>query len=418
MPTQRKVLSFHWQILIALVVGSGLGLVCHSALDDPQTIVKAGNFVANLFVRALQMLVVPLIFSSLVASIVGLKRDGSLATMSRLTLVFYLTTSLIAVFTGLFVVNAIGPGKGVEFDSLFTGDATRDLPTTTGWDAVLGIATRAIPENIFAAASSNRSILAVIFFAVLLGVFSRRVSTEHTATLKKFYDAMFAVFMEMTMFVIKFAPVGVGAAMLGVAASGKLSSFGSLWLYLVTVFAGLAFHGAVALPMLLRIFGGRSPVAYAKSMAPALMTAFSTASSNATLPLTMSSAGEAGVSEQTRSFTLPLGATINMDGTALYEVVAVLFVAQTLGDLSLGQQVVVAITALAASIGAAGIPSAGLVMMVTVFEAVGMGERAILVIPVILGIDRVLDMGRTTVNVWSDSVCAAVVDHRIKSENE
>lgn len=214
--------------------------------------------------------------------------------------------------------------------------------------------------------------------------------------------------MKMTTFVIWLAPFGVFGFMLFAAAGAGLEAFRALGLYMLTVAAGLAIHALLTLPALVYLLAGRSPLEYAKAMGPALLTAFSTASSNATLPLTITCVEErAGISNRISSFVLPLGATVNMDGTALYEAVAVLFIAQVYGaDLDLAQQVVVAFTALLASVGAAGIPHAGTVMMVVVLGAVGLPPHAV---GLILAVDRVLDMCRTSVNVWSDCTAAAVV---------
>ena len=214
--------------------------------------------------------------------------------------------------------------------------------------------------------------------------------------------------MQMTLFVVKFAPIGVFGFTLYAAAGKGPAAFQVLGWYVLTVFIALLIHATVTLPTILKLVTGRSPIAYARGLTTALVTAFSTASSNGTLPLTMQEVEEAGVKPEVTSFVLPLGATINMDGTALYEAVAVLFIAQVYGiDLTIAQQAIIAVTALLASIGAAGIPHAGMVMMVVVLNAVGLPTSAV---ALILAVDRILDMLRTTVNVWSDSVAAAVVD--------
>jgi Na+/H+-dicarboxylate symporter len=214
--------------------------------------------------------------------------------------------------------------------------------------------------------------------------------------------------MQMTLFVVKFAPIGVFGFTLYAAAGKGPGAFRVLGWYVLSVFIALLIHATITLPTILRFTTGRSPIAYMRSMTTALVTAFSTASSNGTLPLTMQNAEDAGVRPRVTSFVLPLGATINMDGTALYEAVAVLFIAQVYGiELTLAQQGLVALTALLASIGAAGIPHAGMVMMVVVLNAVGLPTSAV---ALILAVDRILDMCRTTVNVWSDSIAAAVVD--------
>ena len=251
--------------------------------------------------------------------------------------------------------------------------------------------------------------LGVIFFAVMFGAFVVIVGGEMGALLTKFFSAFFEVMMRMTMFIIRFAPVGVLGYMLYASAGKGLDAFVALGWYALTVAIGLSVHAFVTLPLILMLLARRSPGEYFKAVSPALLTAFSTASSNGTLPLTINCVEQrAGVNNRISSFVLPLGATINMDGTALYEAVAVLFIAQvTPGvDLSLAQQAIVAFTALIASVGAAGIPHAGTVMMVIVLRAVGLPLEGV---GLILAVDRVLDMYRTSINVWSDTTACAVM---------
>lgn len=427
MTENKSGIALHWQIVIGILAGVGLGVVVKTLGDQGVLsagavagVARAGSMIGGLFLSLLSMLVVPLILSSLVTGVVGVPDMAGLRTMSAWTFGYYLVTSLLAIVTGMVLVNLIRPGSGLSYDELAAAAASQgdaeavrgkvDQADASGLDAVIDVIARMIPDNVVAAASSNTLILSVIFFAILLGIFIKKTGGEHGAFMSKFFESLFEVMMRMTGWVISLAPYGIFGAMTALAARGGLSVAGDLALYMLTVFLGLAFHGVITLPLTLRALSGRSPIAYVKAMSPALLTAFSTASSNGTLPLTMRCAEDrAGVSNRTTSFTLPLGATVNMDGTALYEAVAVLFIAQTLGDLSLSQQVVVAFTALAASVGAAGIPHAGLVMMVIVLQAVGLPTDAVMII---LAVDRLLDMARTTINVWSDSCAAAVVDAR------
>jgi Na+/H+-dicarboxylate symporter len=293
----------------------------------------------------------------------------------------------------------------MDFSILVAG--TEGVAPTKLESGSLDLTRRMIPENIVASASSNRSILAVIFFVVVLSIGAIN-SGEETAkrihdTVKPFYTAILTV----TDGILRLAPIGIFGAVLAVSASTGVQAFISLFGYFVAVLLGLFLHGFVVLPLILWFVAKRSPFSYAKAMSEALLTAFSTASSSGTLPLTMRCATErAEIDERVSSFTLPLGATVNMDGTALYEVVAVLFMAQMITPLSVAEQGIVAFTALLASVGAAGIPHAGTVMMVIVLQAVGLPTEGVLII---LSVDRVLDMARTTVNVWSDSIGAAVV---------
>ena len=415
--------ALHWRILAALVLGAAIGVALDEAAaagaleaGTVERIASGGTAIGKLFLALLSMLVVPLILSSLVTGITGVPDMKGLRRMSLWTFGYYLTTSLLAIATGILLCNLIRPGEGLSYDQLHAaavGSGAEPPPPAVaeqGVGALWDVLFRMVPSNVLAAATDNRLILSVIFFAILLAIFIKKVGGEDGAVLTRFFKALFEVMMAMTTWVVSLAPYGVFAFMIALGASGGLSIAGDLGMYMLTVALGLAIHAGITLPLILWGVGRRSPLAHARAMAPALATAFSTASSNATLPVTMRCVEErAGVSPQVSSFTLPLGATINMDGTALYEAVAVLFIASTLGDLTLGQQVVVAFTALLASIGAAGIPHAGTVMMVIVLQAVGLPTDAVIVI---LAVDRVLDMMRTTVNVWSDSCGAAVVAHR------
>jgi len=382
--------------------------------DTVNTVAAVGKNIGDLFLRLLQMLVMPLIVSSLITGVTGMGDLRTLGSIGGRAIGFYLTTSLLAIVTGIVVVNLIRPGDGAELALLEDGAAAAPLLATAPqglgsvlWEQLEGL----IPQNPLAAAAAG-DMLPVIFFSLLIGVFislaEHREASKDANVVRRFFSGLFDVMMQMTLFVVKFAPVGVFGFTLYAAAGKGPAAFQVLGWYVLTVFIALVFHATVTLPTILKLGTGRSPIAYAKQLTTVLVTAFSTASSNGTLPLTMQYVEEAGVEPHVASFVLPLGATINMDGTALYEAVAVLFIAQVYGiDLSLGQQGLVAMTALLASIGAAGIPHAGMVMMVVVLNAVGLPTSAV---ALILAVDRILDMCRTTVNVWSDSVAAAVVD--------
>jgi Na+/H+-dicarboxylate symporter len=270
-----------------------------------------------------------------------------------------------------------------------------------------------IPRNPFEALA-RAEFLSVIAFSLFFGICTILVGGRTAEVIGSFFSAAFDVMMTMTMFIIRLAPLGVFFLMLSATASQGIGVFGTLGWYMVTVACALFIHAVFVLPMIVHFLARRSPWRYAQAMSPALVTAFSSASSNGTLPLTLTCVEErAGISNRVGSFVLPLGATINMDGTALYEVVAVLFIAQYSGiELSLAQQIVVAFTALLASIGAAGIPHAGLVMMIIILQAVGLPTESQ---GLIIAVDRVLDMCRTAVNVWSDA-CGCAVIARFEAE--
>lgn len=414
-------LKLHHQILIAMVIGAAIGLPLNILAGAeriseswPRTVAIYGKGIGDIFLRLLSMIVAPLILTSLVS---GVTSSGTVRGLGRLggrTLVYYMCTSMMAIITGMLVFNVIEPGKGSNLEILQAGSepVTSEFIVEeqslgeTLWNQVFNI----VPGNPFASLADpgNRSILGVIFFAILFGIFINVVGGEVGDLLTRVFNGAFQVMMKMTMFIIKAAPVGVLGFMLYASAGKGLEVFRALGWYALTVAVGLSIHAFVTLPLLLMLLARRSPWEYFQSMSPALLTAFSTASSNGTLPLTLTCVEErAKISNRISSFVLPLGATINMDGTALYEAVAVLFIAQVSGnDLALSQQVVVAITALMVSVGAAGIPHAGTVMMVVVLSAVGL---PIEYVGLILAVDRVLDMYRTSINVWSDSTACAVV---------
>ena len=369
-------------------------------------VVSLVKFIGDLFLRLLKMVTVPLIMTSLITGVAGLGKHGGFGRMFSRTLLYYFSTSLLAIVTGLILVNLIQPGVGAVLPG---GGKAISAPEGTLGDIMVEQVLRLIPPNPFQA-FANGEFLSIISFSILFGMFINVVGGEQGQRLSGYFDAAFQVMMRMTSWIIGLAPIGVFAFMVYATATQGFEIFGTLAKYMITVFLALLIHSCITLPILVKLFGKRSPLQFAKAMTPSLLTAFSTASSNAALPLTMSCVEDrAGVSNRTSSFVLPLGATINMDGTALYEAVAVLFIAQaTPGfELTMIQQVTVALTALLASVGAAGIPHAGLVMMAIVLQAVGLPLESQ---GIIIAVDRVLDMCRTTVNVWSDSCGCAVID--------
>ena len=362
--------------------------------------------IGDLFLRLLKMITIPLIVTSLVTGVAGLGGSGGFGRMFGRTLLYYVGTSLLAITTGILMVNLIEPGIGAILPGGGQPMTSSDQPLS---GVFLGLVNRMIPTNPIESLAAGE-FLSVITFSILFGIFIIRVGGTTAETLRTFFRASFEVMMRMTMAVIALAPIGVFAFMLYATSTQGLDIFLTLGWYMLTVFLALLVHACVVLPLIVAFIARRSPAQFAREMSPALMTAFSTASSNATLPLTITSVEQrAGVSNRVSSFVLPLGATINMDGTALYEAVAVLFIAQaTPGfDMTIGSQIIVAITALLASVGAAGIPHAGLVMMAIVLQAVGLPLEAQ---GVIIAVDRVLDMCRTSVNVWSDSCGCAVLN--------
>ncbi len=371
------------------------------------------EFAADIFLALLKMLIVPIVLTSIINGITGI---GSMADLRRLggkTFGYYMTTSLLAILVGQVLVNLIRPGDGARL-----GLSPASPPGTGTDDSFIAVLKRMVPENIFGAMQDNGAMLSIIFFALLFGFFITRTDEPHRGRVRGLFESLFEVVMRMAQGVLTLLPYGVFALIVKVVASTGFAPFKALLLFMVTVLAALVIHAAVTLPILLKTVGRVSPTAWFKAMSPALMTAFSTSSSSMTLPVNLRTVEHRGrVSNKVTSFVLPLGATINMDGTALYECIGVIFLAQYYAgaggyELTLGGQALVVILALLASVGAAGIPSAGLVMMLTILAALDLPvEGAAL----LLAIDRPLDMLRTVVNVWSDSCGAAVI---ARSEGE
>jgi Na+/H+-dicarboxylate symporter len=377
------------------------------------------QFLGDLFLQALFALVVPLVVSSMIVGIASLGDVRQLGPLGIRTVLFFMTTTGLAVLVGLILVIVLHPGVPLEQPSVENASAPlsqvsermEDKPTTLV-ELFKTILTGLIPKNLFAAMAETQ-ILPLIVFALIFGGVLTTVGEQGILVIRLFEginDAMMAI-VHLLMWV---APVGIGALIagrLGEAGgfSGFLPQLYSLGTYVGTVLIALGIHGLLILPLTLRILGKQSVPSYAKAMTTPLMTAFSTSSSSATLPLTMESLiEEAGVSRRVVSFVVPLGATLNMNGTALYEAVAAMFIAQSYGiELGLGETIIVLITATLSAIGAAGIPEAGLVTMVIVLKAVDLPIEGI---SLILVVDWFLDRCRTTVNVWGDAVGAAVID--------
>jgi proton glutamate symport protein len=386
-------------LTIWILIGIGLGAL--TGLIFREAIVPSADLLGNIFLRLLKMIIVPLIFTSITSGVLGLGTSKNLGRLGLKTLVYYLGSSMIAILTGLLLVNLIHPGVGVELG--LTAVVSQDQLATTNLKDILS---RLIPENPIAAMAQDE-ILPIIFFCILLGIFITKSADKYRNVLTDFFNAGFEVMLKITHFIIGFAPIGVFGLVARIVATTGLEVFRSLGLYFVTVLGGLIWHYLINLPILIVLFSRRNPFQHLKNMGAALLTAFTTASSSATLPLTMECAEKnAGISNKISSFVLPLGATVNMDGTALYECVAAIFIAQAYGiELSFMDQSMIVITALLASIGAAGVPMAGLVMMTIVLKAVGLPLEGI---GLILAVDRLLDMVRTSTNVWSDS-CGTLI---------
>jgi Na+/H+-dicarboxylate symporter len=416
-----RKLELHWQILIAIGFAGIAGWAVNSdraaGVEDPSflgiSFLGFFDYIGSLFLNALKMIIVPLIFSSIVIGVAGIGSGGNLGALGGRTLLFYVVTTLAATCLGLLLINVIGPGyvDGVPAGDMLALDSSgaeiAAVAEGRGPGDVAKVFHSMVPPNIIEAAA-NGQMLGIIFFAILFGYFMTHLSDEYAGTLYSFWDSVFHVMMKMTEWIMKFAPIGVFGLVAKVVAEAGFSAVRPLAVFAITVVIALLLHILVVMPLFLRFVGKVRPYAMFPAMAPAMLTAFSTASSSATLPITMERVeDEVGVSNKISSFVLPLGATVNMNGTALYECAAAMFLAQAYGlDLTIGVQFSIVFIALLTSVGVAGVPSASLVAIAIILGAVGLPVEAI---GVLLVFDRVLDMARTAVNIFGDACCAVIV---------
>ncbi len=401
-------LELYWKVFI----GMGAGIF-YALLMGEQAMNVAP--LGDMFMRLLKMVIIPLIFFSITSGVAGIGENKSLGRLGAKTFGYYLLTSMLAIIVGLSLTNLIQPGVGVDISA---GGQEFDPATLSQPGSLGNILIRMIPTNPITAAA-NGDVLAVIFFSIILGMTITTLPQKQYEYVNNLFETFFQVMMKMTQGVIMFLPFGVFGLIAKAVASTGFTLFKAVGWYMVTITAGLTVHLFIVLPLVFWFFTRINPLKHFKAIVSAMVTAFSTSSSGATLPVTMDCVENgAGVSNKVTSFVLPLGATINMDGTALYECAGVLFIAQALGfDLTFMQQLVIVITAFLASVGAAAIPSAGLVMIFIVLDAVGLGDhpQAAIIVGTMLAVDRPLDMFRTVVNVSSDTMGAVIV---AKSEGE
>jgi len=406
-------LKLHWQIIICMVLGTFMGVYFNNTGVN-SSIYTLIVLLGDVFIRLLKMVIVPLIFTSIVIGVCSVKSRAKIGRLGFKTFLYYVSTSLIAILIGLFLANTIQPGIGATTIESIEAFDTNKLTSST---SILDILKRMIPINPFKAFADG-DMLGTIFFALFFGITLGSINSKGSSSVLEFIKALYKVIMKMTQIVIMLAPIGVFGLITKAVSNMGLSIFKELGLYALTIATGLTIHLFIVLPLILFIFVRVNPVIHFRAIASAMVTAFSTSSSSATLPVTMDCVKDkVKASDEVTSFVLPMGATINMDGTALYECAGVLFIAQALGiPLDASQQFIVVVTALLASIGAAGIPSAGLVMLFIVTDAVGLSSDAVAIwVGSMLAIDRPLDMFRTMVNISSDSVGVAVI---AKSEGE
>jgi len=418
----------HWQVLSSLVVAAACGLTINlggwQETGFAVGLVSTCEFIGTLFMNALRMVVVPLVATSIITGMLQMGGERDFARLGIKTLAYYILSGTAAILIGLLLVNAIGPGNVTpDVAAQILGQAqsseefANQMKERDGGD-LLGIVLRMVPTNIFATASDNSQLLGLITFVLLYGFFVSRLTPALREPQAAFWIGANEIIMGITNLVIRFAPIGVFGLVTPILARAGFSLFQPLMWFFITVVLALALHAFVVLAVVLRTLGGFPPWKHYKAMAPALLTAFSTASSASTLPVAMEAVQKrAGVSQRVSGFVLPLGASINTDGTALYECVVVIFIAQIYGvvhgfEVTFAMQMSVVILSLLTSIGMAGIPAASLVAITVILSAVGLPIEAIGIIWVT---DRILDMFRTTVNVFGDSVGAVII---ARSEGE
>ena len=405
----KKISLGNW-ILIGMLLGLVVGLLLNFYVTDPfiKDIVLMNNVFylgGNLFIKLMKMLVVPLVFFSIVVGVASISDIRTIGSIGGTTILIYLITTALAVTIALMIGMYIQPGAGLHMSDI--GGASNLTINQTMTDTILNL----VPDNPFSSLATG-DMLPVIIFGLLIGIILAKLR-EETETFNKIFTEGNKIMMEMTSIVMKFAPIGVFCLM--ARTFGGLGFDGMLPLgkYVVCVLIGLAIQGFVIYPSLLVLFTRLNPIKFFKRFFSVMFFAFSSSTSNATIPLNMEKLHEMGVSRDVSSFTIPLGATINMDGTAIMQGVAVMFAAQAYGiDLGTSALLTVIFTAVMASVGTAGIPSVGLVTLTMVFNSVGLPVQAI---GVIFGIDHILDMFRTAINVTGDAICTIIVSFRNKA---
>ena len=410
-------LALHWKIIIGMVLGVLYGLLASKMgwLDFTNDWIKPWG---KIFINLLKLIAVPLVFASLIKGVSSLSDISKLSRIGGKTIGIYLFTTVVAVTFGLLLVNIIQPGtsfseeKRMELKEQYASSAASKIASAKDVkkDGPLQFIVDMVPSNFIQATGNNKNMLQVIFFAILFGIAMVMLPKEKTSVVKGFFDGVNDIILQIVDLIMLTAPYGVFALLGGLVVDfgGSAELFQALGIYSLSVVVGLLLMIMVVYPLILKSFTKLKYFDFFKGIAPAQMLAFSTSSSAATLPVTMERCEDhLGVSEEVSSFVLPLGATINMDGTSLYQAVAAVFIAQAFGyDLDLSQQLTIVLTSTLASIGAAAVPGAGMVMLVIVLSSIGIEPEGI---ALIFAVDRLLDMLRTVVNVTGDATVATVV---------
>ena len=412
-----KKLALHWQIIIGMILGVFFGILAyHFSLNNfTNDWIKPFGVI---FVNLLKLIAVPLVFASLIKGVASLSDISRLSKIGSRSIMLYLFSTVLSVSIGLGLVNLVGPGnsfsndKKTELREKYSSKADLKINDALLVESSgpLQFLVDVVPTNIFESASKNKNMLQIIFFAILFGISIIMLPKEKTVYVRGFFDGINDIILYIVDLIMRMAPYGVFAllASLVVDFGASVDLFVALGYYSLTVIFGLLLMIFVFYPILLRTFTNIKYLDFFKAISPAQMLAFSTSSSAATLPVTMDRCeNNLGISKEVSSFVLPLGATINMDGTSLYQAVAAVFIAQAFGyDLDLSSQLTIVLTATLASIGAAAVPGAGMVMLVIVLSSVGIDPEGI---ALIFAVDRILDMLRTVVNVTGDATVATIV---------
>lgn len=413
---EKKKLGLSTKIFIALLVGAITGVVIHyvipaSEFKDKFIVEGVLYVIGQGFIRLMQMLVVPLVFCSLVCGSMAIGDTKTLGKVGVKTVGFYIATTALAVTIALTVAFMINPGIGLNMDAVEKAEMSAAASSTSIVDTLLNI----IPKNPIGA-MANGDMLPIIVFALFVGIMLAKLGSK-ASTVANFFSQFNDVMMEMTMAIMGIAPIGVFCLIARTFATVGFSAFAPMLKYMGSVTLALLLQCFIVYQVLLFIFTRLNPIKFIKKFLPVMGFAFSTATSNATIPMSIDTLNKKmGVSKQISSFTIPLGATINMDGTSIMQGVAVVFIAQVYGiDLTLGNLATVVLTATLASIGTAGVPSVGLVTLAMVLNSVGLPTEGI---ALIMGIDRILDMLRTAVNITGDAVCTTIVAHQEKAINK
>lgn len=411
----KKKIGLSTQIFIALLIGALFGVVIHywvpsSYIKDTVIVEGVLYVVGQGFIRLMQMLVVPLVFCSLICGSMAIGDTKTLGKVGVKTIGFYLVTTALAVCVALGSALLINPGRGLDMDAVQKGTVSSATEATSLVDTLLNI----IPKNPIQS-MANGDMLPIIVFALFVGIMLAKLGTRGSVV-ANFFSQFNDVMMEMTMAIMKVAPIGVFCLIARTFATVGFSAFAPMLKYMGNVTLALAIQCLVVYQILLFVFTRLNPFKFIKKFLPVMGFAFSTATSNATIPMSIDTLSKKmGVSKQISSFTIPLGATINMDGTSIMQGVAVVFIAQAYGiPLTMGNLATVVVTATLASIGTAGVPSVGLVTLAMVLNSVGLPTEGI---ALIMGIDRILDMIRTAVNITGDAVCTTIVCHQEGSLN-